>query len=143
MEFAIQAKQKCWVQVVGKCSSFPRLLDICFHSFQNYSVANLVLLNNITINNRNQDGSLCDGPDICDGFGECIANWSENGVACGKPEDQCSFPEVCQDGLCVQSFKAAGTLCGDAPASSCDEFDECDVSYIHPSQSLVFPAYTF
>jgi len=79
---------------------------------------------------RNHKTSICNRGNVCDGSGKCVPNFEKNGVACGEPEDECSFSEVCHDGLCVKRYKPAGTICGDAPAGICDDYDRCDVSYL-------------
>ena len=72
--------------------------------------------------------SECNGPDACDGAGNCENNVLPAGTSCGDPADsECDGADTCgADGICQTNFATAGTACGDASATSCTAPDTCD-----------------
>jgi hypothetical protein len=69
--------------------------------------------------------SECDNADICDGLGGCDANNQPDGLACGDDGETCTF-DVCEVGLCTHPPRPAGTACGSASDTGCDNPDTCD-----------------
>ncbi|UCE62348.1 MAG: hypothetical protein JSU63_11665 [Phycisphaerales bacterium] len=72
--------------------------------------------------------STCNGPDTCDGFGNCLANYTPAGWLCGVTSTDCEDPETCDGaGVCVKNYKPLNTECGDVtPLGVCDKGDKCD-----------------
>jgi hypothetical protein len=73
--------------------------------------------------------SECDNADVCDGAGSCDANNQPDGLACSDDGNDCTEDE-CSSGICVHPFSTAGSACGDAGDSDCDNPDTCDGSGI-------------
>ena len=74
-------------------------------------------------------GVECLVDDACDGAGACQDNGNEaNGTPCGLPtDDECTNPDSCQAGACLDNHEAAGAACGDQGVD-CLVDDSCDGS---------------
>ncbi len=75
----------------------------------------------------NSENTDCTNPDACDGAGFCEPNHKPDGTQCTDedPANECTF-DVCDSGLCVHPPVPAGTMCGDAADTDCDNPDTCD-----------------
>jgi hypothetical protein len=71
----------------------------------------------------------CDAGDTCDDVGQCHANLLDPSHPCREPAGDCDEREYCDgvDAVCpADTFKPAGTPCGDSTANACTEPDQCD-----------------
>ena len=71
----------------------------------------------------------CDGPDVCDGAGNCVPNYDADTEPCGDTGDECVQQDFCDgNGSCEDNgFVAAGTACTDSDDNECT-IAQCDGS---------------
>jgi hypothetical protein len=75
----------------------------------------------------------CSSPDACNGLGSCERNHKPDGTACSDDGNQCTFDE-CAGGSCAHPPRPAGTPCGSAGDTECDNPDTCDgASFCQPN----------
>jgi uncharacterized delta-60 repeat protein len=71
----------------------------------------------------------CDDPDTCTGTGVCQQNNVSDGSPCGDQGLDCRVDDQCQSGSCQDNgFATAGTACGSAGNTPCDNPDSCNAS---------------
>lgn len=71
------------------------------------------------------DHNPCSNPDTCDFWGVCQPNDKPNGASCDNDGNLCTS-DVCQNAICTHPNAPAGTLCGSAMDTDCDDPDTCD-----------------
>lgn len=67
-----------------------------------------------------QTTSACNGPDMCNGAGDCMPNYAENGLPCDDGRF-CTVESTCQAGECSGGF---ARQCDDGDACTTDRCDE-------------------
>ncbi|PKN56915.1 MAG: hypothetical protein CVU56_13820 [Deltaproteobacteria bacterium HGW-Deltaproteobacteria-14] len=72
--------------------------------------------------------TACSAADSCDDAGTCLANDVDAGTSCGDPGNACVVQDTCDgSGACTDNgFASAGTACGSAADTVCDNPDSCD-----------------
>jgi hypothetical protein len=70
----------------------------------------------------------CNGPDACDGAGNCLDNYEPPGTPCTDDGLECTDDECDGYGRCTHPNSPPGTLCGDHGNTDCDNPDSCDGS---------------
>jgi len=74
----------------------------------------------------NQASNVCDGPDGCDGFGNCSPNFVPAGTPCTSDGNDCTLDRCNGEGVCAHTAAPPGTPCGSQTSTPCDRPDTCD-----------------
>jgi hypothetical protein len=74
--------------------------------------------------------TVCDNPDTCNASGACLGNFEPMIVVCRADAGDCDVAEFCDGaGACpANAFDPAGSACGDASDTVCDNPDSCSAT---------------
>lgn len=86
------------------------------------------------------DETVCDLADSCDGAGGCDTNYASSATACGDTlDDVCTHPDSCDGaGSCDPNHEPAGTLCGDT-GQTCIADDTCNAGGVCVDGAVTSP----